>query len=120
MVDVTHHHPGAGGAVLRARRRVHARARAAVAELDARFRSRQTGDRDRRGLLLRAGAERHPMARDERAVRGGRLEVAPDAEALARLAAHHFRAAAAGAVRRGGRFAVALAGGSTPRAPYAE
>ena len=60
------------------------------------------------------------MARDERAVRGGRLEVAPDAEALARLAAHHFRAAAAGAVRRGGRFAVALAGGSTPRALYAE
>ncbi len=44
--------------------------------------------------------------------------VCPDAEALARIAAERFAAAAAEAMSRTGRFAVALSGGSTPRALY--
>jgi 6-phosphogluconolactonase len=44
--------------------------------------------------------------------------VSPDLEALARAAAKHVRAAAAKAIARRGRFRLALAGGSTPRALY--
>jgi len=43
----------------------------------------------------------------------------PDASTLARAAAEHFVALAQEAVSTHGRFAVALAGGSTPRATYA-
>jgi 6-phosphogluconolactonase len=47
-----------------------------------------------------------------------RLRVAEDAAGLAASAAREFAARAARAVRERGRFAVALAGGSTPRAAY--
>ncbi len=46
------------------------------------------------------------------------VEVAPDAEALARRAAELFAALASEAAARSGRFTVALAGGSTPRRLY--
>jgi len=44
--------------------------------------------------------------------------VSPDLDALARAAAKHVRAAAAKAIARRGRFRLALAGGSTPKALY--
>lgn len=50
----------------------------------------------------------------------GRLHVAEDADALARAAAGEFLVYAWEAVRARGRFTVALAGGDTPRAAYAE
>ena len=43
----------------------------------------------------------------------------PDAASLARAAAEHFITLAAEAIATRGRFAVALSGGSTPRATYA-
>jgi 6-phosphogluconolactonase len=43
----------------------------------------------------------------------------PDSDRLARAAAQQFRTLAAGAIAAHGLFAVALAGGSTPRAAYA-
>jgi 6-phosphogluconolactonase len=46
------------------------------------------------------------------------IEVFPDPDRLARAVAEHFAARAAEAVAAGGRFTVALAGGSTPRAAY--
>lgn len=46
------------------------------------------------------------------------IEVYRDAERLARAAAEHFASLAAEAIAGQGRFAVALAGGSTPRATY--
>jgi 6-phosphogluconolactonase len=49
----------------------------------------------------------------------GEIEVYADADALARAAAAHFVARAAEAIATHGRFVVALAGGSTPRATYA-
>ncbi|MFZ5918870.1 MAG: 6-phosphogluconolactonase [Chloroflexota bacterium] len=50
----------------------------------------------------------------------GKVEVLvyPDVDALARAAAVRVAAVASGAVRARGRFCVALAGGSTPRALY--
>lgn len=51
-----------------------------------------------------------------RAAAGPRVEIAPDAEALARRAAAHLAARAAASA--GGRFSLALAGGSTPRRTY--
>jgi len=53
-----------------------------------------------------------------RAAAGPRVEVAPDAEALARLAAAHVAGRAAAAASARGRFSLALAGGSTPRRTY--
>ncbi|HSB21309.1 MAG TPA: 6-phosphogluconolactonase, partial [Anaeromyxobacteraceae bacterium] len=53
-----------------------------------------------------------------RAAAGPRVEVAPDAEALARLAAAHVARRAATAASAHGRFSLALAGGSTPRRTY--
>jgi len=50
----------------------------------------------------------------------GRLHVAADADALARAAAGEFLVYAWEAIRARGRFTVALAGGDTPRAAYAE
>jgi 6-phosphogluconolactonase len=50
----------------------------------------------------------------------GRLHVVPDADALARAAAGEFLAYAREAIRARGRFTVALAGGDTPRAAYAQ
>ena len=50
----------------------------------------------------------------------GRLHVAPDADALARAAADEFQVYALEAIRARGRFTVALAGGDTPRAAYAQ
>ena len=50
----------------------------------------------------------------------GRLHVAPDADALARAAAGEFQVYALEAIRARGRFTVALAGGDTPRAAYAQ
>lgn len=50
----------------------------------------------------------------------GRLHVADDADALARAAAGEFLVYAWEAIRARGRFTVALAGGDTPRAAYAE
>jgi len=47
------------------------------------------------------------------------LKVYPDAKDLAQAAAEHFAARAEVAVASRGRFAVALSGGSTPRATYA-
>jgi 6-phosphogluconolactonase len=47
------------------------------------------------------------------------IEVYPDAERLAHAAAEHFVALAGEAISRQGRFAVALAGGSTPKSAYA-
>jgi 6-phosphogluconolactonase len=47
------------------------------------------------------------------------ISVYPDAAALAEAAAERFVALAAEAIARYGRFAVALSGGSTPRAMYA-
>ncbi len=47
-----------------------------------------------------------------------RIEVHADAERLAHAAADHFVSLAREAVANNGRFAVALAGGSTPRAAY--
>jgi 6-phosphogluconolactonase len=47
------------------------------------------------------------------------IEVYPDAAHLARAAANHFVTLAGEAIASRGRFAVALAGGSTPRAAYA-
>jgi 6-phosphogluconolactonase len=46
------------------------------------------------------------------------VRISPDPDSLARAAAQHFVALAAEAVAEHGRFAVALAGGSTPRATY--
>ena len=46
------------------------------------------------------------------------IEVCRDAEALATAAAERFVALAAEAIERQGRFAVALSGGSTPKALY--
>jgi 6-phosphogluconolactonase len=48
----------------------------------------------------------------------GEIEVYPDAERLAQAAAAHFAALAGEAIADHGRFAVALAGGSTPKAAY--
>jgi 6-phosphogluconolactonase len=48
------------------------------------------------------------------------LIVVPDPAALASAAAERLVAAAGAAIERRGRFAVALSGGSTPRALYAE
>ncbi len=45
--------------------------------------------------------------------------VYPDSARLARAAAEHFVEQAARAIRQSGRFSVALAGGSTPKAAYA-
>src|SRR2546428_12206093 len=53
------------------------------------------------------------------ATRAAWEEVFPPAEALTRAAAECFVACAAEAIRAGGRFAVALAGGSTPKRLYA-
>ena len=50
----------------------------------------------------------------------GRLHVVADADALARTAAGEFLAYAWEAIRARGRFTVALAGGDTPRAAYAQ
>lgn len=47
------------------------------------------------------------------------LRILPDADAAARAAAHLAAAWAREAVKQRGRFSVALAGGSTPRAAYA-
>ena len=47
------------------------------------------------------------------------IEVYADASALARAAAEHFVALSAEAISQRERFAVALSGGSTPRAAYA-
>ena len=47
-----------------------------------------------------------------------RFEVYPDGAGLARAAAAHFVELAAQAIEARGRFAVALSGGSTPRATY--
>jgi len=47
------------------------------------------------------------------------VRVHPDAASLAQAAAEHFATLAAEAIADRGRFAVALAGGSTPRATYA-
>lgn len=58
------------------------------------------------------------MGLGERAVRGGRLLVVADADALARQAEEALVSASAEAVQASGRFAVALAGGATPRALY--
>jgi 6-phosphogluconolactonase len=52
----------------------------------------------------------------EPAVKSARVAVVPDAEALVRLAAGEVARRAGEAVRARGRFAVALAGGSTPQA----
>jgi 6-phosphogluconolactonase len=49
----------------------------------------------------------------------GEIKVYADADTLARAAAEHFVAQAAQAIAARGRFIVALAGGSTPRATYA-
>ena len=46
------------------------------------------------------------------------IAVLPDADSLALAAADEFARSAAEAVRKGGRFHVALSGGSTPRALY--
>ena len=48
----------------------------------------------------------------------GELEVFEDPSAVARAGAERFAAAAERAIAASGRFAVALAGGSTPRATY--
>jgi 6-phosphogluconolactonase len=50
---------------------------------------------------------------------GSELVVVPDADALALAVAERFVAAARFALERRGRFNVALAGGSTPKAAYA-
>ena len=50
----------------------------------------------------------------------GRLHLATDADALARAVAGEFLAYAWEAIRARGRFTVALAGGDTPRAAYAQ
>jgi 6-phosphogluconolactonase len=50
----------------------------------------------------------------------GRLHVVADADALARTAADEFQVYAWEAIRARGRFTVALAGGDTPRAVYAQ
>jgi 6-phosphogluconolactonase len=50
--------------------------------------------------------------------RRGAVEVFPTAEAMTRLAAHEFVVLADRAIRRSGRFAVALSGGNTPRDLY--
>jgi len=47
------------------------------------------------------------------------IETYPDADRLARAAAEHFVTLAAEAIAARGQFAVALSGGSTPRAAYA-
>ena len=49
----------------------------------------------------------------------GKLEIVADETALAQAAAEHFMAAASAAIRERGKFNVALAGGSTPKAMYA-
>ena len=49
----------------------------------------------------------------------GKLEIVADDTALAQAAAERFIAAASGAIGERGRFNVALAGGSTPKAMYA-
>ena len=51
--------------------------------------------------------------------RGGDKRIYPDATSLASAAAAHFVERAAAAIKTRGRFAVALSGGSTPRATYA-
>jgi 6-phosphogluconolactonase len=48
------------------------------------------------------------------------LVVAPDVESLARIAADRVRVLAAAAIAARGRFRIALAGGSTPRALYGQ
>jgi len=53
---------------------------------------------------------------DSRDLQG--IEIYPDAERLAQAVADHFVSLARQAVANNGRFAVALAGGSTPRAAY--
>src|SRR5262245_43651652 len=50
--------------------------------------------------------------------RRGALEVFPAVDALMRFAAHEFVALADRAIRRSGRFLVALSGGNTPRELY--
>ena len=47
-----------------------------------------------------------------------KVKICPDATALARAAAEHFVALSVAAVNARGRFAVALSGGSTPKALY--
>lgn len=47
------------------------------------------------------------------------LQVFPDPGSLAQAAAQHFAGLAAAAIAQKGRFSVALAGGSTPKATYA-
>ena len=51
---------------------------------------------------------------------GLRLFIHPDAPAVAAAAARHFHARASSAIAVSGRFTVALSGGATPRAVYAE
>jgi 6-phosphogluconolactonase len=51
---------------------------------------------------------------------GARLEVVADARALAAAAAAHFFRLAYGAIAHRGAFHIALAGGETPRAAYAQ
>jgi 6-phosphogluconolactonase len=58
------------------------------------------------------GHSRHPSSL-------GGVEIYPDAGHLAHAVADHFVALAREAIATNGRFAVALAGGSTPRAAYA-
>lgn len=58
------------------------------------------------------------MTGDERAVRGGRLQVLPDPRALARRAADVFTSMATNSQHENAAWSVALAGGSTPRALY--
>lgn len=67
-----------------------------------------------------AAASHHPITeRSETPASRPWIEVLPSGEALMRAAAERFVAAAAGAIRARGRFAVALSGGSTPRGLYA-
>ncbi len=60
------------------------------------------------------------MSRARAGVAGREIVVASDRAAVARLAADRFALAAQNAIAARGRFAVALAGGDTPRALYAE
>ena len=48
------------------------------------------------------------------------LQIAPDNAALCSMAAEEFHLAAESAIRNTGRFAVALAGGTTPRGVYSQ
>ncbi|MBS3783758.1 MAG: 6-phosphogluconolactonase, partial [Anaerolineae bacterium] len=49
----------------------------------------------------------------------GKFKVVSDADRLAHVAADWFVSLASAAIAKRGRFAVALAGGSTPRPAYA-